>query len=95
MSLGELLTKTVNLTSTVDSIKTQIEDLSRKVEENRERIIRLESSEEVIAEKARSAAVESVNRMTIEIARDLERIKATLEPMQLPPTPEVGRVAAE
>ncbi|MGD8780131.1 MAG: hypothetical protein PVH88_14350 [Ignavibacteria bacterium] len=56
--LIKLIKEVMNLTSDVSVLKNDIGKLNSKVEENRERIIKLEQREELIIEKMKNTAME-------------------------------------
>lgn len=74
-NLTEILERVFTLTSSVQELKDQTSRLDQKIYEHSERITRLEAREEVLIEKTRNAAIESVTRVTHDIVKRLTEVE--------------------
>jgi len=79
LSVGEILQKVLLLVSAVDTLKAEQKRLNDLLMDHHERIIRLENSAELIAEKAKNAAMGAVNATTMQVARDVFELRAKVE----------------
>jgi chromosome segregation ATPase len=74
-SVTDVLEKVFTLTSNVDSLTKDVERLNGAMKEHHERIVRLEGRDELIAEKAKNAALQAVvqtNQALLKQIGDLE-----------------------
>lgn len=83
-SLAELLQKIVLLTSNVDSLKVDVKRLVDKAAELNDRVVRLENSGDLIAEKAKNAALMGAQAMNGEILKEVYGVKARVEALSKP-----------
>ena len=60
----EMIREVMTLTSNVGALRSDVDNLARKVEDHHDRIIKLEQREELIIEKTKSAAITAVQAMT-------------------------------
>lgn len=79
MNFTELLQKIMLLTSNVDSLKTDVKRLVDKVSELNDRVVRVENNGELVAEKAKNAALTAAQVMNAEILRELYSLKARID----------------
>ncbi|MFX0202708.1 MAG: hypothetical protein ACFFCW_41925 [Candidatus Hodarchaeota archaeon] len=82
-TIGDLSTfikEVMTLTDRVGGLKTDVERLMAKVENNTERIIKLESREELLIEKMTRHATEAVHRMSDSYYQRLANIERRLGP---------------
>ena len=71
----EILKEIITLTDRVGGLKESVDKLWSKVEDHHDRIIKLEQREELLTEKMRNAAVEGVQRMTMEYFNRLAAVE--------------------
>lgn len=64
---GEYIREVMVVTSEVGGLKSDVERLARKVDDHNDRIIRLESREELLAEKMKNVAIQGVHDLTSDI----------------------------
>ena len=83
LGAAELLEKIFLLTSTVDRIEDSIGKIEALVLENRERITKLEGSGELIAEKAKNAALTAVMQTNGDLHGELSKVKTQIEAISL------------
>lgn len=62
-SIGELLREFITLTSNFNALRSEVDKLGQKSDQNRERIVRLESREDYLMQKMANTAMEGVQRM--------------------------------
>ena len=67
----DVLKEVMTLTSNVADLKDQVKSAQTKLENHHERIVKLESREELIIEKCRNAAIETVSQNTIQMTKDI------------------------
>lgn len=84
--ITDLMQKVFTLTSGVDSLKSDIKRMNDMLLTMHERIIRLEGSTELTAEKARNAALMAVQATHSELLRELYSIRARLDSNSPPPS---------
>lgn len=77
-SLTELLQKIILLVSSVDKIEAKIKKIDDALLDHHERIIRLEGSADLTAEKAKNAALQGVQVTMTELLKELYAVKAQL-----------------
>ena len=75
---ADLLQKILLLTSNVEGLKNDMAQLRAMVMDHHERIIRLEGSADLIAEKAKNAALGAVVAVTGELQKDMAKMQANL-----------------
>jgi len=61
----EMIREVMTLTTTVGALRGDVDRLVQKVEDNHERIIKLESREDYLMVKMANTAMEGVQRMTL------------------------------
>jgi hypothetical protein len=84
----------LSLTENVRGLRDDVVGLARSVDSVRERLIRLESREEVLIEKTRNAAIMSVTQMHSDLLKRLFALESlqgtlvasTVNPTRLPAT---------
>jgi hypothetical protein len=76
MGLAELLEKILTLTSNVESLKSEMRAIREMVMDHHDRIVRLENSEELIAEKAKNAALGAVSASTFQLQKEVAVLQA-------------------
>ena len=90
----EIVEKVFTLISSVEGLKDQTSRLDQKIYEHSECITKLEAREEVLIERTRNAAIESVTRVTHDIIKRLTEVEMKSLSMkhanspELPPTSE-------
>ncbi len=90
MGVTEILREVLTLTSSVGALKADVQTLQGVVQESRERIIKLENREEVLAADMACKATEAVSRMTGEMVTRLTRLEERfLQRGQPPETPKL------
>jgi hypothetical protein len=75
----ELMQKVFTLTSGVDGLKSDVKRMNEMLLMMHERIIRLEGSSELTAEKAKNAALMAVQATHNELLRELLSLRARLD----------------
>jgi hypothetical protein len=83
MGPTELLQKILLLTANVDSLKTDVQSIKAMLLDHHERIIKLENSSDLIAEKAKNAALGAVTAVTSQLVREIALLEAKFS--ALPP----------
>lgn len=91
-NIPDLLERVFTLTSNVDDLKAQVRQLNEITFRLTERVVRLESREDVAVERARSAFLQSAMEVHRELAERIARLEQSAgrdrPPSQLPPAPE-------
>jgi hypothetical protein len=77
-SVTDLLQKTILLVSSVDSLKAEVKRMNALLMDHHERIIRLEGSAELIAEKAKNAALQGAQAASAELLKEIYTLKAQI-----------------
>ena len=75
----EMLREIMTLTSTVGALRSDVDRLLDRLENHTERIIRLESREEVLMERMARQAAEGVQQMTLQLATRIANLEKRLE----------------
>lgn len=78
-----LIREILTLTSSVERLNERVERLATHVSDVSDRVIRLESREELVIEKTHTAAVMAVERMHRDVLDRLFRLEYSAQP--LPP----------
>lgn len=74
----DLLQKTMLLVSSVDKLEAKIKRMDELLLDHHERIVRLENSADLIAEKAKNAALQGAQASSAELLREIYALKARL-----------------
>lgn len=82
-TLTDLLKSVVMVTSNVEALKADVKRLNELVLEQQERIIRLEGSGDLIAEKAKNAALASAQLMNTQISRDIAELRVEIAQLKM------------
>lgn len=69
----------LTLTAAVEDLRKQMDAVAKKAAENRERIVRLEAREELLAERISRQASEAVSRMHLQQSDRLTRLEMRIE----------------
>ena len=77
MGAVEILREVMTLTGNVGALRSDVDSLARRVEENRERIIRLENREDLLKSEMARQATEGVARLMSDVATRLTRLEQT------------------
>jgi hypothetical protein len=77
-SVADLLQKTILLVSSVDGLKAEVKRMNALLMDHHERIIRLEGSADLIAERAKNAALQGAQATSTELLREIYALKAQL-----------------
>jgi hypothetical protein len=78
-SIVDLAKKAVMLTANVDALKDDLKGLAKVVKDLNDRVIRLEGSGDLVAEKARNAALQGAQAMNGELLKEVYGLKARLD----------------
>jgi cell division protein FtsB len=76
MALTDVLREVVLLTANVQSLQNDMKSLKATILDHQERIIRLEAGADLIAEKAKNAALGAVSAATYQLQKDVAEIQA-------------------
>ncbi len=79
MAVTELLEKVFLLTSTVESLKTTMMKIETEIMSLRDRVVRLEAGGELIAEKAKNAAMAGAVITNNNLAERVVRLEMTID----------------
>jgi predicted RNase H-like nuclease (RuvC/YqgF family) len=74
--------KYVTVVSSVDSLKSEVKRLAELVMQQQDRITRLETSGDLIAEKAKNAAMGAAHGMYAQLSKDLYEARAEIEQLK-------------
>jgi hypothetical protein len=77
-SLTDSLQKIILLVSSVDRLEAKIRSLDEQLRNHHERIVRLEGSGDLIAEKAKNAALQGAQASSMELMKEIYALKAQL-----------------
>jgi hypothetical protein len=77
-SVADLLQKTILLVSSVDGLKAEVKRMNALLMDHHERIIRLEGSADLIAEKAKNAALQGAQATSTELLKEIYALKAQI-----------------
>jgi hypothetical protein len=89
-SVADLLQKTILLVSSVDGLKAEVKRMNALLMEHHERIIRLEGSADLIAEKAKNAALQGAQATSSELLKEIYALKAQINAANLALQPRFG-----
>jgi hypothetical protein len=78
-SVTDLLQKTILLVSSVDGLKAEVKRMNALLMDHHERIIRLEGSADLIAEKAKNAALQGAHATSTELLKEIYALKAQIK----------------
>jgi len=95
----DVLKEVLTLTSSVASLKSDIQRISTMILEMNERIIRLEASGELNAEKAKNAALIAFQGTNQQLMREMYSLRARIDALGSPKMPhlpsELGLASAD
>lgn len=77
-SLTDLLQKVFLVVSSVDKLEAKIKKMDEMLLDHHERIVRLEGSADLIAEKAKNAALQGAQASSTELLKEIFALKARL-----------------
>jgi hypothetical protein len=89
-SVADLLQKTILLVSSVDGLKAEVKKMNDLLMDHHERIIRLEGSADLIAEKAKSAALQGAQATSSELLKEIYALKAQLNAANVALAPRIS-----
>jgi hypothetical protein len=77
-SIAELFQKAILLTASVDSLKSEVRRMNELLADHHERIVRLEAGADLIAEKAKNAALQGAHATSTELLKEIYALKAQI-----------------
>ena len=87
----EVLEKYATLASNVDSLKKDMHDVKATLTDIRDRLVRLEASGDLIAEKAKNAALGAVTAVAFPIQKEIADLQAAARRDGIKPAMHVPR----
>jgi hypothetical protein len=82
--LTDLLQSVFMLTSSVSSLKSDVQRMNSMLLEMNERLVRLENSGDLIAEKSKNAALTALNLLSQELMREVYSLRARMDALGSP-----------
>jgi len=77
-----LLREVMTLTSNVQDLKSNVERIDKVVLNHHERIVKLESAEELIVEKCRNAAIISVSTLSSHLTKEVTELSLKMKQVE-------------
>ncbi len=77
-SFTDSLQKIILLVASVDRLEAKIRSMDQQLLDHHERIVRLEGSADLIAEKAKNAALQGAQASSMELMKEIYALKAQI-----------------